>query len=411
MAKKKKKQKVREEPSLNNYLVESSFSQLWLHDDCGMKAASYTRLVDCPEVRMAIERIADLVSSMTIHLMENQDHGDMRVNNELSRKVDIEPCKNMTRQNWVHWIVKSLLIHGNALVYPKFVTRGEMTLLDDLKPIPWNEAFIDDYTGDTSIHIGNKTYSPDDFLHFVINPKENNPSMGESYQVTLRDVMRNLKQASHTTNEFMSNRVIPNLIVKVDAMTDELSNDEGRGRVYDKFLSASKAGEPWIIPADLIDVQQVKPLTLNDIAIKDTIELSKETVAGIMGIPKFLLGIGDYNKDEYNNFVRTRIMTIAKAIEQELTLKLLISPNWYFRMNARSLFAYDISEVANVYSELYIKGLCTGNEVRDMLGMSPMEELNKLTILENYIPLEKIGDQNKLGGGEDDESKSNETHA
>ena len=287
-----------------------------------------------------------------------------------------------------------------------------MHLIDELKPIPWADAiFLDNLYGDKVIRIGDKQYYPEELLHFVINPREGDPYMGESYQVALRDVMRNLKQASHTTNEFMSNRVIPNLIVKVDAMTDELSNDEGRGRVYDKFLSASKAGEPWIIPADLIDVQQVKPLTLNDIAIKDTIELSKETVAGIMGIPKFLLGIGDYNKDEYNNFVRTRIMTIAKAIEQELTQQLLISPNMYFRMNARSLFAYDISEVANVYSELYIKGLCTGNEVRDMLGMSPMEELNKLTILENYIPLEKIGDQNKLGGGEDDESKSNETHA
>ena len=28
------------------------------------------------------------------------------------------------------------------------------------------------------------------------------------------------------------------------------------------------------------------------------------------------------------------------------------------------------------------------------------EELTELTILENYIPLEKIGDQNKLKGGE-----------
>lgn len=390
--KRKNKRKTRAEPLTP--------TQAWFISDGdseGLCVKGYTKLSDNPEVRMGIERIADLISTMTIYLMENGEGGDIRLKNELSRKIDIEPYKYMTRQQWVSWIVKELILNGNAIVYPKIKNN----IIDDLTPIPNSKhSLFDLESGGYYAMINGKKYSYDEILHFRINPNAERPWIGESYRVVLSDVVKNLKQAAHTTNQFMSNKIIPNLIIKVDALTDELISRSGKEKVYDKYVSASKAGEPWIIPAGLIDVQQVKPLTLNDIAIKDTIELDKKTVAGILGIPVFLLGLGTFNEKEYNNFIQTRIRTIATAIEQELTMKLLYSPNLYFKFNVKSLYSYSINDISNVYTNLYTRGVVTGNEVRAMLDMSPMESLNELIILENFIPADKIGNQEKLNGGE-----------
>lgn len=387
----RQKMKVRAEPTQNKTMS-------WL---CSKEAfetltcQGYTSLAHNPEIITGVGKIAKLIGSMTIHLMQNTDDGDIRVRNELSRKIDINPYSNMTRSLFIQWIVMTMYLYGdgNAIVYPQF-RRG---YLQDLKPIPASMvSFIPDGLWDYTVAINGKEYDPDEILHFVLTPGNYYPWKGEGLHVALKDVANNLKQAAATEKGFMQSKWKPSIIVKVDALTEEFSSPEGRSRLLEDYIDTSEVGEPWMIPAEQFEIEQVKPLSLSDLALADMVQLDKKTVASILGVPPFVLGVGEFKRDEWNNFISSTIMPVALIIQQELTKKLLYSPDYYFTFNPRSLYNYELRDMAAIADDQYIRGIMTGNEVRNWLGLSPTDGLNELVILENYIPRGMIGDQSKL---------------
>lgn len=365
---------------------------IWLKEDgCPQ---GYTPLDHNPEIMTACRTIAELIGSATIRLMENTAEGDTRIENELSRAVDINPAPNLTRAKWMEFIVMTLLLYGdgNAIVQPH-TWNGT---IQSLEPIAAARVSFDPIGyRDYRINIDGRSRRPEDLLHFTLNPDETYPWKGRGLRVSLKDLANNLKQATDTEKAFMASEYKPSIIVKVDSLTDEFASPEGRQKLVDSYVKPARTGEPWVIPAEQFQVEQVKPLTLADLAIKDTVELDKRTVAAIVGVPPFMVGVGNYNKDEYNWFIQNKIMVIAKAIAQELTKKLLINPRWFWELNVWSLLDYDLKAMSDVLLAGADRGFVNGDEWRDRLHMSPAG-LKEYKILENYIPADMSGAQKKL---------------
>lgn len=390
MAKKKKNKLKKRSETIGWFCSPEAYETLCV--------SGYSKLSDNPEVQMAINYIADLISGMTIYLMRNTSNGDIRIKNELSRKIDIEPYKNTTKKTWMYQIVRNMMLYGNQVVIPK----TENGYLIDLQPIsPAETSFIQDGE-EYRILYREKKYLPDEVLHFLINPDPEAIWKGMGYKTPLKDIVHNLRQAEATKKGFMESKWKPSLIIKTDGLIDEFSSKEGRKKLLREYIETSEAGEPWVIPAEQFEVEVVKPLSLEDLAINDAVTIDKKTVAGILGVPPYVVGAGEYNTEEHRHFIDNYIRSKAQIIEQELTKKLLYSPDLYFYMNSRALYSYNMKELSEVGESLYVRGIVTGNEVRNWISMPPKDGLDDLVILENYIPRGMIGEQSKLMGGEKD---------
>lgn len=357
-------------------------------------AADYRPMSACPEVQACVNVYADMVASMTVHLMRNTEAGDVRVRNGLSRVIDITPNRWQTHQAFFSTLVRGLLLHGNQVTLP--VYRGGY--LEELIPLPPSQVSFAPAADGYRILWQGMELRPDEALHFVLNPDPDEPWRGLGYSVGLRDAVRALRQTGATKDALMR-APTPPLIIRVDGLNQQLQSPEGRERLARQYLDQTGSGQPWFLPAEAFEVTSVKPLTLNDLAIRTSLELDKRTVAAIMGVPPYTVGIGDFHREEHNNFVATRLMVIAQIIQQEMTRKLLWAEDLYWRFNNRSLLNYDIDKLVSAGAEMVDRMALRRNEWRDWIGLPPDADMDELLALENYVPADRLGDQAKLTGG------------
>jgi hypothetical protein len=132
-------------------------------------------------------------SSMTIHLMENAPDGDKRIKNELSRNVDITPCKFITRKAWIETIVKDMILTGNSVHIPHY----ERNVLDDIEPVARSKYSILDRDYGFSLLIRGQPFEHDEVLHFILTPTRA-PVAGAG----ARGLAQKRRKATHARKEY-----------------------------------------------------------------------------------------------------------------------------------------------------------------------------------------------------------------
>lgn len=400
MSKKKKSKQARAEPINNKSPVA-----LWLNgtDTKDILCPNgYTPLSQNEEIRRCIYKIADLTSNMTIMLMENGKNGDKRLKNELAKKIDIYPNGYMTRKNFIHRIVTDMCLCGNAVVVPEI----EEALVKNLNRLQYDRLHFDKLGDDGYIiRYGGASYEPNTVLHFVLNPDDENCFKGTGYTCLIKQTVTNLIQENATKTGFLQSKWKPSLIISINSDIEELQDSDMRNNILGSYTKTTEIGEPWLIPTGEIDVKTIQPLTLNDLAIQDGITLDIKVIAAAFGIPASMMGVGTFDKEEYNNFIATTIMSMAINIQQELSKKLLYSPNMYFKFNPKSLMQYNLSEQVGFVKTLVDGAMLSRNEGRSEFDYAPVDKpgMDEYNVLENYIPIEMLGKQGKLKGGENEE--------
>lgn len=374
----------------------SSLVGIWLRGS-GDLPTGYHRLIDAPEVASCINRISSIISSAPIRLMENTQKGDVRVHDGMSRLVDIDPWPGVaTRSIWMDWIVSTMLGEGDGEAFVLPVIEGGK--FAELRPMP-GATSVPAY-GETPYFVSwrGSTYHPSEVLHFRLFADGDNPWKGRGYRVQLKTVVDALAKSDAIKKALTSPDYAPPLCVFVNSESD-FSKDEKREEFRKKYLEDAKDGKPWILPADLVKIEQVRPLTLADLAIKDTVELDKRTVASIFGAPPHIVGLGNYDPKAHNAFVRSEIIHMAVTIEQQLTQKLLENPKRYYKINRRKLYDYDLKTLIEIDNSMADRGYLNGDEVREDADRDPVG-LTEYKVLENYIPYDMSGNQKKLTGAE-----------
>lgn len=383
-----------------------SATMLYLNSDAAYEALcpeGYTPLSKNDVVRRCVHKVADMVSNMTIYLMANGEHGDKRIINELSRVIDIYPNALMTRKTFVYALVDDLVTYGNAIAYPhydgtKLVGRDIL----DASAATYSDL---DSEGNYYITIGGRRYEHTEVLHYVLIPDGDKPYIGKGFAPQIAGAVKTYVQANATKTGFLKSKWKPSLIISINSDAEELQDPEKRRKILGSYADETERGEPWLIPAGELDIKTVQPLTLQDLAIQDSITLDIKTIGAAIGIPAFMLGVGDFNKDAYNNFISTTIKSIATAIQQEDTRKLLYSPSMYFKFSEKSLLHYTLDEKQKFTSGMVQSGMMSRNEGRNEFDYAPADApgMDDYAVLENYIKVGDLDKQKKLAQGDGNE--------
>lgn len=344
------------------------------------------QLYDIPEVRTAINFVAEKMGSVPFYHIRADTEGNMEmINDSYQYVLTVRTNKFQGPQVfWTH-ITTMYLIKNNAFALPEWNSNGTLAAI---YPLPFSSfEFAQDENGKLIIVFeGNSNYAfyYDDIIHLQRFPtfQGGTKKQATSNYTTMVGTMQNQAVKDSET----SNRISALLQVKSQLKSTDMKKklDEFK----DTFLTAENVTGLGMIGAEY----ELLPFNFKNSPLNTGLltEITKQ-LYNYYG-PSYEIINGTADELQYEQFIDNKLKPIIYQIQEELTYKLFSSKeiSFFNKIQAETvdLEISTLSAKTSFYKEMVYGTIMNRNEIRRRLGMPKgPAELDKFLGNKNFETL------------------------
>lgn len=373
----------------------------WLIDTFGSLIARYTQsgqevnvqsAMSIASVKRCVQAISDGMIGLNLRVYDQRDGTKKVASNYFASILMDQPNQYQNKSEWMSFMVAVCELKGNS--YSRII-RNSSYLATELHPLN------SDYTT-PFIKEGKLKYKTlwngiqieldsTDVIHFK-NICDENPYAAKSPITRHAEVFGvNLAARSYTAG------VYKNGVLKFLLKAPGMIKEDQRMSVQQSLNDTINGKSGNVVLPDGISIEKLS-LTLQDAQIVETMQLSREDIAQIFGVPISMIqpsnGRGSLEQ-EWQDFYSSTLMGKAVRYEQELTRKLVAEKDKgsvYFKFQFNSLLRATAQDRAEFYNKGINNGWIKPNEARLLEDLSEYEGGDNLFVNANLIPVDKMND-------------------
>lgn len=319
---------------------------------------------------------------------------------------DLFKYNNLTRFNVVKNIIRDVLMFGNGFAY---IHRDGFGKPKRIEYVPYYECDImynpvDRLLAYRMPMIKEGLIFPEDVLHVLINSE--NGIYGLSILYNAYNTIQLSGHADQSAEEFFASGMQLQGVLSTE---QPIVSDESLAQIKRQWRSSQLGDGSGIAVLEAGMRYQNVSINTRDAQLLETRQFNITEVARWFNISPVLLG--DYSKTAYNTIEQAQLQFVVNTLapyivefEEELNRKLILPSDkskMYIDIIEEDIIALDMKARAEVYGIYTDKAIMTPNEIRQKLGLPPVEGGDIL-----YRPFTDIN-QNTIGGGKDKETDKN----
>ncbi|MFT9496616.1 phage portal protein [Anaerosolibacter sp.] len=357
------------------------------------------KLYDIPEIRTAINFVAEKVASIPFyHIRADTDGNIAMVNDRLQFVLTVRTNPYQGPQVfWTH-VITTLLLTNNCYIMPEWDNNGNIKYL---WPLPFTRGeFSQDQNGKIIVTLGgNYPFYYDDLIHLQRFP--------DGKQGAARQAVGNYEQIVNTMqNQAVNDSKNSQRIAALLQVKSALKGPDMKKKLEefkDLFLTAENTTGFGMIGAEYeVHNLDLKLSPLNTALMESIIGY----IYNYFGVSKEII-TNTATELQYEQFIDNGIKPIVYQIEEETTFKLFSDTEIYhFNKVQAELIDLEISSLSAktaFYKEMVYGTIMNRNEIRKRLGLPKgPPELDKFLENKNFQVLKAGNYVVEEGGAKED---------